>query len=931
MNKTSIGYSCTSVSGTNCLTFASLSQEGWYYDAASANLLIHFRGSASTTLTISGTTISISTTSSTTSLSGQPSPTINPMNGAPPPASGDLTFSSGPPLVFPTYFQSDVVYAANPLSERFYLPQTVTNFYLKFYGSTSGSPATALYVAIVPDSNQSYYKGAPTFSNVLANQSASGITSNNQWISLSYSINLNPGYYWAVFTSSGGNPSNFYVVQTNNQVAYPDIYVYQPYQLGAGLSGSRQSDLGSVLWITDSSSNTLSVYPLLNEATNFRADGGSIPLKVSQTMIINTITFFVSDRAYDPYNISISLQGPSGTLATGMFSNQIFRGINTLSYAPVQLNNLVTLTPGVSYSIVFGTLPGNDNYGSNGANGISQDLITETANPTSAGYLGQTAWPLFTLGLMNQNYAISNGDYLSSTDLFDSPGYTNGGTTPPDQVAMRFLAHQSETLQSFSVNVIGVTSTAGFLNITLRSNSASANKPTPLSVSPALAYGTASLSSINSNLTSCSTNTGKCTFATVYFSGNTQLTAGQYYWIVLTAPTGAVVNLNRLIDPYNNLVYTSYNDYQTEWGVPSDGPSDLSYKIITSGETISNTYLGILQFAISPTHFIAQSFTVPSSIQLKGLLIPLENSYNVNVAIETDSSNSPSGSVLGSGTIPFFTPSQSMGYASLTQSLTLNAGTKYWIVISGSCAFSSCSGSPYVYANQYRTDDQFRYGGAASPYTYETKTGSTWSLPTTPAGDMPFILSTYNSSQIVSTSTTVVTTTTTSTIYVENPQIVNVNSQSYAEQLNLSSQLKISNIQSNITMLQFLYNSSVLQITFPSNKTVSVSFSSPNPSALYADGRLLSSWSYSGGVVTVKADPSSLTMFYPSTSTTTTTSGGGGSSSTTQTTTTHTGCSGLNCFVFKIPSWFIDYGVAIFIILVMIVPFAFYIKKELKR
>lgn len=720
----------------NTLLWNNPTLRGWVWNDPNYDTSYQLSNSIPPVTTTTSSTIS----STTSSISGLHTPTISPVYGIAAPSAGDLTFSSGPPEVNP---HDNPVYSQNPILMRFYLPQAESSWNLEFYASTTGTISTPLNMVILKDSNQAYQTGTPVFSNVIANSSASGITTTANWITVHESVSLNPGYYWAAFSTSGGDSSDYYDVQTNNQIAYPDIYSYIPSQVGAGLAGTTKVDLGSVLWITDSSGNTLSVYPQLSEATNFRAVGSSIPVEVAQSMNVNTIAFFVSDRAFDPNNITISLQQGSNVLATGLFSNQIFRGINGLSYAPVQLSRVVSLQPGVAYTVRFGNLPAADNYVGSAGGGVSQDLITSQANPSFAGYLGQSSWPIFTLGLMNVNYKISFPDYISSTDLTDSPGYHG------DEVALRFLATQNENLQTFSVNVIGVTTLNGSLSVSLRSNDN--GRPTPLSVSPALASGSISYSSINSNFTSCATNTGNCTFATAHFSGSTELTAGQYYWIVMS---GNVI-LERLVGPFSDLVYTSPNDFASTWSVPGDGPSDLAYQIATSGQTISNTYTGETQFPIGGSNTIAQSFSLPSSLTLAGVWIHTSRGYNLKVAIEQDSgSNSPSGTPIGVATMSALVPSNSMNYASLPSSITLSAGTKYWIVVSGACAYSACSSPDYVYANQYRVDDQNKYDNFG--YLTSQNGGVAWVGPSG-SGDMPFILAGYNSSQ--PTTTTSITTT----------------------------------------------------------------------------------------------------------------------------------------------------------------------------
>jgi hypothetical protein len=206
-------------------------------------------------------------------------------------------------------------------------------------------------------------------------------------------------YYWAAFTTHGGDTSNYYSVSYLESNVFQDIYPYAT--PSGGVHGAVAKAGGSVLWLTTSGGATLTVYPYLQEGNNWPSTQ-STQFQVTSIVKMNEISFFTSDRAYDPNNIAISIRYPNGTqLSSGQFSVQAFHGSEGLSSAPVQLSPIVTLNPGISYTVVFSSAPSGDEYAGSLGGGVTQDFITESANPQSAGYLGQGTWPIFSLGLMN--------------------------------------------------------------------------------------------------------------------------------------------------------------------------------------------------------------------------------------------------------------------------------------------------------------------------------------------------------------------------------------------------------------------------------------------------------------------------------------------------------------------------------------------------
>ena len=82
--------------------------------------------------------------------------------------------------------------------------------------------------------------------------------------------------------------------------------------------------------------------------------------------------------------------------------------------------------------------------------------------------------------------------------------------------------------------------------------------------------------------------------------------------------------------------------------------------------------------------------------------------------------------------------------------------------------------------------------------------------------------------------------------------------------LSQSQNLSVSQVASSGEIASVAYNQTALQFRFVQNGTVSLSFVSTKPPvAIYADSKL-AIFSYVRGVVTVSADPSTMTVLYAS-------------------------------------------------------------------
>lgn len=490
-----------------------------------------------------------------------------------------------------------------------------------------------------------------------------------------------------------------------------------------------------------------------NWGSNLHLDGTSFPVVVDHTIEINAVWIRLSDRAYDPNNVTLSLETTSGMLlATGTISEWGPYGQNG-GYPAIQLSSTVTLTAGVQYQMAFSSLPSTDYYG--GMPGIAEDaiqegacgdngasgIITSPCVPLSAAYLGQSQWPVFSLGLMNlqpTTSGLANFNYGSYTDLEWSPGYTgSSGTTPPVEGALRFLASQNEQLLSFEVMVIGSDTTTNPFIVTLRPD-ATGDGHHPAPASSALATESVTMARVSANLSTAYPTEVSASSAFIKFNfPSPQLTAGRYYWLVMASPSDASLVLGRLVNPYREYYINSVNDFASG-APPGDGPTDIGFKITTTGEVINNA---IIETPLYESDFsgMAQSFSPTQSVAaVKGVWVfHISTAGNdMIVSIQTDSGHdSPSGSNLTWGASP-----QGNYYVSFNSPATLTAGVKYWLVVQmGPCLQSSCSSPPKAYALEYRSDmynTKYDYGGSALHFEVSVS-GSAWTTPAN-LGDMTF-------------------------------------------------------------------------------------------------------------------------------------------------------------------------------------------------
>ena len=599
------------------------------------------------------------------------------------------------------------IYSGSSWTEQFSVPAGTQydGFQLKAWLGYTGTPSAVLTEAL-----QVNYSGR--FETIETKAVSSSSISSEDWVGVDFASTLIPASTYQVVFSSATGSAEYYTVGSDNY-------------------GS-----GSILWVQSlaGANVTMDPYIAINNANWHATPGNPISFEVPNQVTVNTVSFLQSDRGYDPNNITFSVVQDSAVLASGLISLQEWRGASD-SLVPYQLNKVITLYPGTQYKITFSALPSSDAYDGSSGVGVSQDFVADNVNPR---YDGMSEVPTFQLSLENTMISASSLS-AGSTDLYGSPGY-QGDT----ETAMRFVPSSSGTLEKFEVNVIQADDIAGAkLTVTLdkdnetcqTGSSGSCSHPSPASSGGVLATGSISFSSINASFTSCPTTTGRCTWANVTFTGSTSLTAGTDYWIVLNSATN-FCGLLRLVNPYQYLVYDSNTAFARDWYPPPDGPTALSFQIVTNTQSITNTYIGDYEYEFG-TGPIAQSFESSTSFQLISVtsIASCGSDFACTTSIETDSgSDSPSGHVLAYSDTQF-----GIG---LDTPVNITADTKYWIVENATCILP-CSYPAKAIIHILRSDDPINYGESA--LHYEIWSGSAWENQPFGEGDVSFLLEASNS------------------------------------------------------------------------------------------------------------------------------------------------------------------------------------------
>ena len=552
--------------------------------------------------------------------------------------------------------------SGNRVAMKFFLPKNVSEMQLSWYGNKVGQ-AGSLLAQLVPDHNGSLVVGDATGT---ATQQASSISVTAGWQpSLQFIGDFVSGNYWVVFSSPSSDSGNYVTVymrdyQVGNYVAY--------FQQGV------DKQIGyTTLWIRDGQGMDLQIYPYQNSYI----PAGAQTFATSQSFSFNTVFLFLSDRDYNPTNGTLVITDitAGGTVqATGVLSQALTHGLQ--NWTPIQLDKVVNTVPGDNYSISI-TEP---------QNGYSWSVVVRgvTTDPAKAGFQGQASYWLFRLDLMTWSQPHFSYSVITSNGADDvRSGHLD---------AIQFMPSQNETLEYTSLlmrNAGTANSTYSTGSLTLGVWTSTLNGSQPYQ----------QLASINITASKIPEN-GWLNSSALHAS----LVGGDSYWLVISTNSSSPFVLARLTSPYQSDVLVSDNGGRT-WAAPAEGPSEYSFSLILSKETLGPAVSDVPQVLLSQTSELGQPIQVTTPTQVKGVYLGVFERQSsaeppndhILVSIHPDNGNGkPSQTSLASGVyygdnITFYSPD----YIQFTTVARLSPGQTYWIVV------QPVGGNYYIFPDVY--------------------------------------------------------------------------------------------------------------------------------------------------------------------------------------------------------------------------------------
>jgi hypothetical protein len=449
------------------------------------------------------------------------------------------------------------------------------------------------------------------------------------------------------------------------------------YQIGNYVAYCQQGvdkQIGyTTLWIRDGQGTDLQIYPYQNSYI----PSGAQTFTASQSYSFNTVFLFLSDRHFNPTNgtlIITDITSGDTVMATGVLSQALTHG--TQNWTPIQLDKIVTTVPGDNYSISI-TEP---------LDGYSWSVVVRgvTTDPPTAGFQGQASYWLFRLDLMTWSQA-----HLSYS-VITSNGADSVRSGHPD--AIQFLPSQNETIQHVSLlmrnaGTANLTYSAGTLTLGIWTSTSNGSQPLQ------------QLASVNITAAQVPEN-GWLNSSAFHLS----LAGDTYYWLVVSTNSNSSFVLARLTSPYQDSVKVSDDGGKT-WTLPAEGPSEYSFSIILTHETLGPGVSDVPQVELSETSEFGQPIRVTDPTQVKGVYFGVferqsstapPNDHLVVSIHADDGKGEPAQASLASGiyygdNITFYSPD----YVQFTSVARLSPGQTYWIVV------QPVGGNYYVFPDVY--------------------------------------------------------------------------------------------------------------------------------------------------------------------------------------------------------------------------------------
>ncbi|HZW56802.1 MAG TPA: hypothetical protein VFF30_10985 [Nitrososphaerales archaeon] len=538
------------------------------------------------------------------------------------------------------------------LAMLFYLPSPVSGLHIAWYGSRVGNPGQ-LWTAVFADVN-----GTPGPAPIAqVNVSSNSVSSSSVWQPpISYNGTFSSGYYWMVFSCNLTSSKDYYNVYIRNYFGSST-----PAESASWPGGVWIGRGASTLWVKDANGSDISVYPFFTTSTPPPTESFVAPSSFS----FNTILLFLQSRYNNETNATLSVTDVSTNrlVATANLSQIGLHGLE--NWVPIQLNGTVHAVAGHTYLLSL-VQQRNDHSWQNSIRGL-------LVNPPQGGFQNQSLYWLFQLAMMTSS-GPSHFDYQGSSTI------SLGGANVSSSIAMSFVPKYNESLSSLSLLMSNPNTPLSNYN----------SSQLGLSVSLQTSNGTVPSGVVLRSLRIPGLAVPQNGWLNV--SGfNQPLSAGTPYWIVLSA-NGTNFSFGSFANPYQTFLLQS-NDNGKTWRNPAEGPSDLSFHLTLSQETIGNTNIvGLSTFLIGGASEFAQPVIPSASIQVQGVYLgPLQRQSrslagdHIIVSINPDDGNNkPSGVEIASGVLYGNNLTlQSSEYVQFSSVARLNSGEKYWIVIQG--------------------------------------------------------------------------------------------------------------------------------------------------------------------------------------------------------------------------------------------------------
>ena len=527
---------------------------------------------------------------------------------------------------------------------RFEIPTASSVLQMSWYGDEVGSPGK-LSATIFGDKNGLLDSG-DKLANV--NMSASLFTNSIGWqTGMRTSGNFSAGWYWVVFSSPSSDRSDYYTFYLKDYSINNATALAAQAAIGPGFQKAS-----TILWLMNQAGQNLAIYP-------YEEAGIGAPAQVitaTHTFTFNTVFLFLSDRAYNTANATVTISDQNDgdkTVATGLLSQTVTQGLE--NWIPIPLNSNVTTVPGHKYLLT-----------------VSDPSVTwttvmryEIVNPPQAGFQNQTQTLLFQLANVDWTQGLRNWGGMTSTG---NDAVTTGGMN-----AVRFSPSTNETLKSvqilmYSTSAASRNYSSGTFSVQIWGSKPDGSAPE----GPVQQQVSVPAASVPQN-------------GLLNVTGfDASVTGGKDYWIVFSASSTERFTFGRLTSPFEFLVLVSGNG-GASWSIPSEGPTEFAFTIALSKETIGTFVAGSTGASLTPDSLFAQPFVASSNTTVEGVYIgPLTPGPHLLVSINpTGAGGKPAVSPLGSGVYDAGNITLDYGpeFVQFSSVAHLQKGQEYWIVI----------------------------------------------------------------------------------------------------------------------------------------------------------------------------------------------------------------------------------------------------------